>query len=65
MSPLQALATEHLALNKVSIFKGKCSFCSDSREGDVFYVYANHYHCFACGAHGDEDDFRKQMGLSP
>lgn len=31
--------------------KGRCPFHGEKTPS--FYVYADHYHCFGCGAHGD------------
>ena len=44
--------------------KGLCPFHDDRRSSLVVYADDQHFHCFACGAHGDVIDFvRRRFDL--
>lgn len=46
-----------------STYEGLCPFHQEKTPS--FRVYADNYHCFGCGQHGDTVDFvRKHLGLS-
>lgn len=41
-------------------WRGDCPWCTGAFEGctkPAFYVYADYYHCYCCGAHGDAIQF--------
>ena len=45
--------------------KGLCPFHDDRRPSFLVYEDDQHFHCFACGAHGDVIDFvRRRFNLS-
>ena len=60
---LPELIGEFVPLQKSSgNYRGCCPFHNEKTPS--FYVYADHFHCFGCRAHGDAIDFiRKQVGL--
>jgi hypothetical protein len=44
--------------------KIRCAFHEDDRPS--LHVYSDHYHCFACGAHGNHLDWLREVeGLAP
>ena len=45
--------------------KGLCPFHDDRHPSLIVYLDDQHFHCFACGAHGDVVDFvRRRFHLS-
>jgi DNA primase len=51
-TPLAALIGRRAKLTRSGRdWKGCCPFHNE--KSPSFYVYADHYHCFGCGAHGD------------
>jgi DNA primase len=39
-------------------WRGDCPWCDEDGElCESLYVYPDHYHCFACGQHGDAISF--------
>jgi hypothetical protein len=63
-APLAALISRRVRLARAGRdYVGLCPFHGESTPS--FTVYADHYHCFGCGAHGDAVRFTMQMqGLS-
>jgi DNA primase len=58
-TPLPALIGRRTKLTRSSRdWKGCCPFHNE--KSPSFYVYADHYHCFGCGAHGDAIGFVMQ-----
>lgn len=58
-TPLPALIGRRVKLSRSSRdWKGCCPFHNE--KSPSFYVYADHYHCFGCGAHGDAIGFVMQ-----
>jgi DNA primase len=58
-TPLAALIGRRTKLTRSSRdWKGCCPFHNE--KSPSFYVYADHYHCFGCGAHGDAIGFVMQ-----
>ncbi|GAB0116859.1 DNA primase [Acidisoma sp. 7E03] len=58
-TPLPALVGRRVKLTRSSRdWKGCCPFHNE--KSPSFYVYADHYHCFGCGAHGDAIGFVMQ-----
>jgi DNA primase len=58
-TPLPALIGRRVKLARSSRdWKGCCPFHNEKSAS--FYVYADHYHCFGCGAHGDAISFVMQ-----
>ncbi|HTI02778.1 MAG TPA: DNA primase [Acidisoma sp.] len=58
-TPLPALVGRRVKLSRSSRdWKGCCPFHNE--KSPSFYVYADHYHCFGCGAHGDAIGFVMQ-----
>ena len=51
-NPLPALVARDVPLQRSGRgFRGLCPFHGERRPS--FFVYADHFHCFGCGAHGD------------
>ena len=58
------MAAEHFGLNIGRNGMACCPFHNDRHPS--LFVADDHYHCFACGEHGDVIDFvAKLLGLSP
>ena len=58
-TPLAALIGRRTKLTRSARdWKGCCPFHNE--KSPSFYVYADHYHCFGCGAHGDAIGFVMQ-----
>ena len=58
-TPLPALIGRRTKLTRSGRdWKGCCPFHNE--KSPSFYVYADHYHCFGCGAHGDAIGFTMQ-----
>ncbi|MBW4023608.1 MAG: DNA primase [Proteobacteria bacterium] len=58
-TPLAALIGRRAKLTRSGRdWKGCCPFHNE--KSPSFYVYADHYHCFGCGAHGDAIGFVMQ-----
>jgi DNA primase len=58
-TPLAALIGRRTKLTRSGRdWKGCCPFHNE--KSPSFYVYADHYHCFGCGAHGDAIGFVMQ-----
>jgi DNA primase len=58
-TPLAPLIGRRVKLTRSSRdWKGCCPFHNE--KSPSFYVYADHYHCFGCGAHGDAISFVMQ-----
>ena len=58
-TPLPSLVGRRVKLTRSSRdWKGCCPFHNE--KSPSFYVYADHYHCFGCGAHGDAIGFVMQ-----
>ena len=58
-TPLAALIGRRTKLMRSGRdWKGCCPFHNEKSAS--FYVYADHYHCFGCGAHGDAIGFVMQ-----
>lgn len=58
-TPLASLIGRRVKLTRSSRdWKGCCPFHNEKSAS--FYVYADHYHCFGCGAHGDAIGFVMQ-----
>ncbi len=58
-TPLAPLIGRRVKLSRSSRdWKGCCPFHNE--KSPSFYVYADHYHCFGCGAHGDAISFVMQ-----
>ncbi len=58
-TPLPALIGRRAKLTRSGRdWKGCCPFHNE--KSPSFYVYADHYHCFGCGAHGDAIGFVMQ-----
>jgi DNA primase len=58
-TPLPALIGRRTKLTRSGRdWKGCCPFHNE--KSPSFYVYADHYHCFGCGAHGDAIGFVMQ-----
>ncbi|GAB0115283.1 DNA primase [Acidisoma sp. C75] len=58
-TPLPTLIGRRVKLTRSSRdWKGCCPFHNE--KSPSFYVYADHYHCFGCGAHGDAISFVMQ-----
>jgi DNA primase len=64
MIPIREVIGRRLKLQKRGqLWWGLCPFHPDKNPS--FAVYDDHYHCFACGAHGDAIDWlRTQEKLS-
>lgn len=45
------------------VWKAACPFHDD--DGESFYVHADGFHCFGCGAHGDAIDFVMRPESAP
>ena len=58
-TPLAPLIGRRVKLTRSSRdWKGCCPFHGE--KSPSFYVYADHYHCFGCGVHGDAISFVMQ-----
>src|SRR6187402_1252143 len=58
-TPLAPLIERRVKLTRSSRdWKGCCPFHNE--KSPSFYVYADHYHCFGCGVHGDAISFVMQ-----
>ena len=63
---MPALVARRIRLERAAngrVWKAACPFHDD--EGASFYVHADGFHCFSCGAHGDAIDFVMRSGSAP
>src|SRR4051794_14607415 len=63
-TPMQAIVARRVKLSKAGRnWTGCCPFHAEKTPS--FHVYADHFHCFGCGAHGDALSFmRRSEGVS-
>ena len=63
---MQLVAAETVRLVKSGRnWQAVCPFwrCRGKTE-EALFIYADGFHCFGCGAHGNEDDFQRMAAAT-